>query len=230
MNRYDILAIVAMIAVPLAPAFFFGHAVYTAVLALLTPAWIAIVIGTVAALGLELVGILAGHVANTAWRVGDYGRAVVGGLVMGVYVIIGVVELWGSIGAVMFLIAPLVYLLAALQEGLKTAVNERAEETAVQKTFDLQQAAADKELDRRIRLERERAKTAARYQPKTRQDARRDTGNLPTDWRQLTRQQRRDLAHLTREERENIMPEMAERTRREWHSRLDDIAVQNGNY
>ena len=55
-------------------------------------------------------------------------------------------------------------------------------------------------------------------------------GILPTDWRQLSHQQKHSLASSTREERENIFPELADRTRREWHNRLDKIAAQNGNY
>lgn len=237
MSRYDILAIIAMIAVPLAPAFFFGHAVYTAVASLPAPTWLAVVIGAAAAVGLELVGILAGHVANTAWRLADYGRAVLGGLIMAVYVIIGVVELWGSIGAVMFLIAPLVYLLAALQDGLHTAVNQQVAETAVSRQQEQEDRRQQREHEQRMELERLRlahdeklARIAAKPQPQPRQIARQDTGNLPHDWRQLTGQQRHDLAHLPREGREAIMPELSERARRDWHNRLDEIAAQNGSY
>lgn len=83
---------------------------------------------------------------------------------------------------------------------------------------------------------RERAKAEAKTGRKTshekparkRQDTRRDNGILPTDWRQLSRQQRHVLAGSTREERENMFPELADRTRREWHSRLDKIAA-NGS-
>lgn len=63
-----------------------------------------------------------------------------------------------------------------------------------------------------------------------RQDVRRVSGELPTDWRQLSRQDRRVLAHAPREKREEMFPELAERTRREWHNRLDKIAAQNGEY
>ncbi|MBX3058277.1 MAG: hypothetical protein KF770_17580 [Anaerolineae bacterium] len=237
MTRYDYLSLVAMIAVPLAPAFFFGHMVYTAVAMLPAPAWLAIIIGVAAAVGLELVGILAGHVANTAWTVKDYGRAALGALVMVVYVAIGVVELWGSIGAVMFLIAPLVYLLAALQEGLHTAVNQQVAETAVSRQQEQEERRQQREHEQRMELERLRlahdeklARIAAKPQPQPRQIARQDTGNLPHDWRQLTGQQRRDLAHLTREGREALMPELSERARRDWHNRLDEIAAQNGSY
>lgn len=237
MKRYDYLSLIAMIAVPLAPAFFFGHAVYTAVVSLPAAAWIAVTVGVMAALGLELVGILAGHVANTAWRLGDYGRAVLGGLIMAVYVVIGVVELWGSIGAVMFLIAPLVYLLAALQEGLHTAVNQQAAETAVSRQQEQEDRRQQRDHEQRMELERLRlaheeklARIAAKPQPQPRQIARQVTGNLPHDWRQLTGQQRHDLAHLTREGREAMMPELSERARRDWHNRLDEIAAQNGSY
>jgi hypothetical protein len=85
--------------------------------------------------------------------------------------------------------------------------------------------------DRTGRKHEERpARIQAQHTSPGRQDIRQDAGNLPDDWRQLTNGQRRDLAHATREEREDMFPELAGRTRREWHRRLDEIAAQNGSY
>ena len=79
---------------------------------------------------------------------------------------------------------------------------------------------------------KERALSA---EEKTRQNINRrndvkSTEEISTDWRRLTDRQRYDLAHATREERAEIMPELADRTRRLWHERLDEIAAQNGSY
>jgi hypothetical protein len=82
-----------------------------------------------------------------------------------------------------------------------------------------------------------RAKEERRRVPKTSPPARQvakpqrqDTGNLPSDWRQLTTEQRKELAHIPRGEREDMLPELAPRTLRLWHQRLDEIAAQNGSY
>lgn len=203
MTRYDYLSLVAMIAVPLAPAFFFGHAVYTAVVSLPAAAWIAVTVGVMAALGLELVGILAGHVANTAWRLGDYGRAVLGGLIMAVYVVIGVVELWGSIGAVMFLIAPLVYLLAALQDGLHTAVSQQVVETAVSRQQEQEERRQQREHAQRMELERLRLahdEKLARIAAKTQTVARTEADTSKTDWRLMSDTERLRLLDFTPDE------------------------------
>lgn len=203
MNRYDYLSLIAMIAVPLAPAFFFGYAVYTAVVSLPAPSWIAVPVGVMAALGLELVGILAGHVANTAWRLGDYGRAVLGALIMAVYVVIGVMELWGSIGAVMFLIAPLVYLLAALQEGLHTAVTQREAQTAVTRQQEQNERKEQHEHNRRMELEKLRLahdEKLARIAAKTQTVIRTEADTSKTDWRLMSDTERLRLLDFTPDE------------------------------
>ena len=229
MDRYSFLSILAMVLVPLAPVFFFGHAVYLAVLQLPAPGWVATAVGLAGAVGLELVGILAGHVTNAAWLQQDRGRAIIGGAILITYVAIGVAELWGTIGAVMFLIAPLVYLLAALQDGLKTAVATQRDDL----DFERAQLAADRETARQIKIETARAKLAGNAGEKRAGSPARngqEMGGFPADWRQLTNAQRRHLAHLSRSERAEMLPQMAERTRRDWNRKLDEIAAQNGSF
>lgn len=101
----------------------------------------------------------------------------------------------------------------------------------------MDQAAADRELDRELKRKKQEDATAVKLAKiesgpakNRRQENGKIDGNLPHDWRQLSRQQRHDLAHATREERDEMIPELADRTRRLWHERLDKIAVQNGNY
>ena len=64
----------------------------------------------------------------------------------------------------------------------------------------------------------------------SRQDARQVAGKLPRDWRQVEPAQRHELAHMTRDERAKLMPELSERAERDWHNRLDEIAAKNGTY
>ena len=236
---YSHLSILAMVAVPIAPAFYFGFEVARDVYNMvfgwlnhsLTAGIFAALIGLGAVIGLELVGILSGHNIVKYFSLGMNKIALVCGLILVAYVALGIVgleELWSK-GVVMFLTAPLVYVLATMQQTAADIHTRRDETEQTLQNFNLQEKAKDNELTRQLKAE----KTRLKMQPKQRQDTRQDSGNLntfPADWRQLTRQQRHKLAHLTREERDNIMPEIATRTRRDWHKKLDEIAVQNGHF
>lgn len=144
---YQILSITAPIFVPIAPVIFFGWRVYTAVLLTTDTLWLAIPAGALTALGLEAVGILAGHVGMTAWKRNDNRTAVIAAVIMCVYVGIGTYELWGSVGAVVFWIAPLVYILVALQELTKHDTRQ----DSVMLAFELKQKALDKEARRQLK-------------------------------------------------------------------------------
>ena len=179
--------------------------------------WLAIPAGALTALGLEAVGILAGHVGMTAWRRGDNRTAVIAAVIMAVYVGIGSWELRGSVGMVVFWIAPLVYILVALQELL----HRDGQNDEVRLAFELEQAALDNAAKRQLAYDAKMAKVTAEPARITRQDS----GNLPADWRQLTAAQKARLAAMSRGERDNTLVHLAERTRREWNKRLDKMAV-----
>lgn len=200
--------------------------------------FVAIVIGAAAtAVGVEVVGILSGHALEGFWRAGDVYRSILSFVLLLVYTV-GAVYILRSNSVIMPvpIIAAVVYIVAALVESLEHQ-NER-QETAVSRreSFDLEQERLDRELSRQNKRADNETKNAARLakirQPatSTRHDERHDAGIMPDDWRQLTRQQRHDFAHATREERDQMMPPMAERTRREWHKRADEIAAMNGSY
>ncbi len=226
-RMYDIIGWVAMIATPLAAATLFGWNLYTYLYGRSVPMPLAVSGGISGAVAIESVGIYAGHVGMDYARRRDW-RGLVAAVAMLFYVWFG----WSKVpeyGAV-FVLAGFVYALVAL----------RAE--AVEEVTAVTQAArADTNWQRRMELERERmkhderlARIAAkeRQQPAatSRQDVRQDSGNLPGDWRQVTPAQRHKLAHMTREERAEIMPQLSERSARDWHNRLDEIAAQNGAY
>lgn len=242
----------------------------------------AVIIGAAAtAVGVEVVGILSGHALEVSWRINDKARAAVAFILLLIYTGAGVWILRHNATLMPIpIIAAVVYLVAALVDGLEVvrakqasdeaqrqafeleqqaaaqtqaqelallaqaAAERQAEEDARQLAFEREQAARDRELERELKRQAQADKTAlslaqieAKKAATFRQDARQDTskmppenGALPGDWRQVTRQQRRDLAHMTREERAQIMPELSERAQRDWHNRLDEIAKQNGEY
>ena len=224
---YDVIGIVAMIATPLAAATLFGWGLYEYLHGRSVPFALAVAGGLSGAVAIESVGIYAGHVGMDYARRRDW-RGLVAAIAMTFYVWFG----WSKVpeyGAV-FVLAGFVYVLVAL----------RQETTAVD-AQQAQAARADTNWSRRMELERERmrhderlarisAKAAAQPAATSRQDARQDTGNLPGDWRQVTQAQRHELAHMTREQRTIIMPELSERAERDWHNRLDEIAAKNGAY
>ena len=118
MNKYSLLANISIIAVPLAPAFFFGQRVYTAVIDTGAAVLLAVIVATAAAIGLESIGIIAGHSAITAAQRGDKGKTAAGAAVMLLYILIGLIELWPGIGAVMFLLSGLAYINLAINNAL----------------------------------------------------------------------------------------------------------------
>lgn len=128
-DSYSALGWLGMVAVPLAPAFFFAWDVYTEVMTLTAGSGWAGPVAALSAAGLEVVGILAGHTSMEFWKRKDKERAIVAGLIMLIYTAIGIYQLRGTTGAIMFLVAPMVYILVALRHGLseeKTAENQEA--------------------------------------------------------------------------------------------------------
>lgn len=153
---YNILSLLAPVFVPIAPVIFFGWKVYTAVYDMTKSLWLSIPAGALTAVGLEAVGILAGHVGMVAWRRGDSRTAGIAAAIMLAYVAIGTIELWGSVGMVVFWIAPLVYVLVALQE----LVKQDTQHDGVRLAFDLEQQALDNEAKRALKAEVALAKLA----------------------------------------------------------------------
>lgn len=235
-DLYRIVTILAMITMPAAAAINFGDAAYDALLVRTLPQ-LAVFAGICTGIGFETIGIVAGHRAISYHGKGDP-RWKMAAAALVAYMAIGVWEMIDiPFARFVPLLSGLVYVLAGMQ---KEAESER--ETAVAdkdygrklELFKLKQEhelkLKEAELDATKKIEQAKARAAAKTARSPRQEARQDDGNLPGDWRQLTRQQKRDLAHATREQREEMMPEMAARTRREWHKRADKIAAQNGQY
>ena len=232
LGMYDILGLLAMIATPLAASIFFGWKSYQGVHSLTDGVlWLAIPAGIGAAIGLESVGIFAGHVATDFYKAEDP-RWKLAALLLVAYVAIGVIELWGTTGVAIFLISPMVYLLV----GLRYDANQVAIEQAKERHQDM---AHKRDLDKK-KLDLRHAENMAKIQApartavsspaRTRPEDRQLAGNLPDDWRQLTDVQRHNLAHSSPEERAILLAGKPERTRRKWNERLEDIPAQNGQY
>lgn len=235
------LSTVARIITPLAMVVFLAYEINQS---MVVSGWwsAALLIGAIGtAIGIEIVGMLAGHALEGFWRLGDKNRAVLSSVLLLIYTAVAIYILRHNQAMVMVpIIAAIVYLLASLTGSLDDVVNEKKQETAVQTAFELEQAAKDKELERELKRQKQAdliAVKLAKLETKqskvadsTRREVRHDVGELPTDWRQLDRQQKHELAHLTREQRDDMFPEIAARTRRDWHNRLDKIAAQNGSF
>ncbi len=186
---------------PLAPAAFFALAIATAFFERLPEALphtaaitLAILVGLVAAGGLEAAGFMAFHSAIEAHHHGAGWRAAI---LPGLYLVIGITALWvveetttATIGTALFLLAATVYAARMVMHDAKhksktaaDAAQRQAAEEAKQKAqqqeeaqrdkeFERQQIAADKEAERvrlQIKAEAEAAAKLARIEAKARQ-------------------------------------------------------------
>lgn len=190
------------------------------------------------AVGVETTGILSGHAFERFTRRKEWIRATVVLFFLIAYTAVAMRILWeNEMLRYIPLVAAIVYVLAALVEGVESVEESEHEATTKQNEFDLEQQAKDREHQREMKAIAAANKHAEKMaQIETgaatskRRDVRHDNGEIPGDWRQLTRQQKHKLAHATREEREEMFPSIEPRTRRDWHVRLDKIAAQNGEY
>jgi hypothetical protein len=148
-HLYDVLAILAAVCTPIAPAVFYGWSAYSATHAVTGVGWLSIVAGVALALALELVGYLAGHAAVAFFERHD-GRWMLAAGILLLYVVVGAWELTG-VQRTAFFIAPLVYLLLALYRSLheedavasEQAADERAWQRRQQEAADERQHALD---------------------------------------------------------------------------------------
>lgn len=191
----------------------------------ITGAWVwAILAGAAAtAVGVEAVGILAGHTFEAYWRVGDNGRARLALALLGVYTIAGLVILWGNWALMPIpIIAAVVYLVSGLAESLTAQQAKEAANDERQAAFELEEKAKDREWQRRLEAKKLEADTAvklARVEAKTVTSrpvtSRSDGGYLPNDFRLLTAAQKDQIAQLTSGELEQLAG-ISDSTARRW--------------
>lgn len=167
-DLYSIIGWLAMIAVPIAPAFFFGFSfaqeVYGQVLGFTANTMLAgvtaVTIGFVSAFGLESVGILSGHNAVKFWGQGENEKALLSVAILVAYVALGIIGLEGllSKGVVMFSIAPLVYFQVAIQKDAEVKRADKLSEHSQSKAWEQRQKEREAEYKHQERLARIQAK------------------------------------------------------------------------
>lgn len=166
--NYKFLERLTAYTIPVAPVIFFGWRVFVEVLAMTNLLWLSIPAGILTGIALEIVGILAGRSAIEYWKRDQYTIASIAVLILLAYVGIGVWELQGTIGAVVFLIAPLVYILIALGSMLESQDSEIKEDKEHERKIDIVKL----KLQHEQKMERIRSKVATPkmqpiVQPKT---------------------------------------------------------------
>jgi hypothetical protein len=161
---YYYLGWLGVLAVPIAPATFFGWRVYTEILTLTQHAALSTSVGLVSGISLEIVGIMAGHMLVLAWASGERQRAFVVGAILLAYVGIGVYELAGTIGATMFVIAPLVYFLVGMETVSREQVRRRAVVGRDELNYQRQTAERQAEREHEARLRQLELQTQAKIE------------------------------------------------------------------
>jgi hypothetical protein len=204
----------APFAVPAAPAFFFAHAVYTAVVLMTANVSLAVFIGLIAAAGLESVGILSAHVAVKFYTAQEHDRAGLAAGIAAFYLLVGIGGIWllestardaKITGTVMFLIAGAVYLLIGLLDDARA----RQDKDEAAAKFALEQKAKDKETAREIKRQKAMAQPA-----KSAATERAAPVTSSADWRLLADSERIRMLDLTSGEivdRYGVSPETARR-------------------
>lgn len=160
---YTFLSWFAIVATPLAPVFFFGHKIYIAISGFeFWGHWfIATTVGILSAIGLELIGILAGHACIEYIKQKQVFPALLAGVILLAYTGIGIYELQGTIGAVLYLIAPMVYILVGMQSVINETSQQQQEDKAHERKIEARKQQLDHQLklaDKRIKLEKAKAK------------------------------------------------------------------------
>lgn len=156
MNKiiFTIIGWLSIIATPVAPAYFFGAAVASTI----ETAWLGNIVGTFAAIGLEGIGIFAGHTAVKSFRLGLTKEGLVATAVLIAYVVLGAYKLEGF-GRIMFFMAPLGYLILGLHDSIIVFEEQSiASENEAQRAIEAQLAADNEAKLEAIRLEAERQK------------------------------------------------------------------------
>ena len=154
---YKTLTRIAVVSVPIAPVTFFGWRVGVEVFETTSQLWLAIPAGFLTATGLEIVGVLAGHIALRYYQEQRWILASIAATIMAIYVYIGASELVGTIGETVFYITPLVYILAGLQGVAETIEVQRSDATE----FEREQWRVQQEYKHTEKLARIDAKNAS---------------------------------------------------------------------
>lgn len=218
--------------VPLAPAFLFAHSIYGQALAITNDQEVSLVLGVIAAAGLEIVGIMAAHRAVDFYSRGEGGKARAAAAITAVYLLIGIsgIILFENTtfnakvtGVVMFIIAGMVYLLLGLSADSRKAQQEIFAEQKEQGRREEEQIAWKRKLQlEKMRLAHElklkRLETKVTINPTVSPTV------VATDWRKLNDNQRTEMANYSTEQ---IVARygVSDRTAERWQARSRQLST-----
>jgi uncharacterized protein YbcC (UPF0753/DUF2309 family) len=131
---------------------------------------LALVVAGCAALGLELLGVYAGHNMVHFWHSGHMAFAGVSALIMLAYVGFGMYELWGTVAATAFMIAPLAYVSTGLGQVALDMQGDTKEEQKDKRAWRAQQLAAQERVQM-AKIEADKAARVAEVQAQAAQAA-----------------------------------------------------------
>lgn len=224
------LSTLARIITPLAMVVFLAYEINQSMT--VTGWWrFALLIGSIGtAIGIEIVGILAGHALDGFWQLGDKTRTRLSLVLLVVYTAVAVYILRHNQAMVLVpIIAAIVYLLSSLTGSLDDTVNEQRQNDAAQTAFDLEQKAKDKELERELKRKKQADNTAVKLaqleaksvvvsNPVTVTSAQ-SNGHLPSDYRLLTSEQKDMIFDLTSGELAQLA-DISDSTARRWKRKV----------
>ena len=220
-NIYKAITILSMVTMPAAAAINFGDAAFDALNGR-THFILAIIAGVFTGVGFETIGIVAGHRAVNFYSKQDQ-RWVIAALSLLAYIVIGVWEMH-SIPFARFvpILSGLVYVLAGLQSEAETEAAKDDSQAAWERERTERQDEFEKELKLReleantaVKLARVEAKTVTKPAVTSGQMS----GQLPSDYRLLTSEQKDVVNGLTSGELAE-MAAISDRTARRWKEKV----------
>lgn len=218
---YKAITIISMVTMPAAAAINFGDAAFDALNGR-THLYLAIIAGVFTGVGFETIGIVAGHRAVNFYSKQDQ-RWVIAALSLLAYIVIGVWEMY-LIPFARFvpILSGLVYVLAGLQSEAETEAAKDDNQAA----WERERAERQDEFEKELKLKELEANTAvklARVEAKTvtkpAVTSGQMSGQLPSDYRLLTSEQKDVVNGLTSGELAE-MAAISDRTARRWKEKV----------
>lgn len=228
-------------AAPLAPAIFYGWAIYEASLAagILQP--LAIIGALAAVVALEAVGMGAGDNAMRFTVMGHW-LAIPSWVALTAYTGVGMYELWGTSFQFIFMFAFLAYVGAGInavdQRNTAAKMTGHEERKAAQlAALQAEERAKSQEAERaqQLKLAQLAAQKEVQLAKVTAATSRQDSGNLPHEkrqetsgkasWRTMSPEERLTIARATPAQLAEKYPHVAERTIRKWRQDSAQLAA-----
>lgn len=213
MRIYTILGWIAMLAMPAAASLNFGWQAYDTLLLRTQTIPLAVAGGVFTGLGMELLGVLAGHLSVTLYGRRD-GRWLTAAVAMLAYVAVGTVELWGvPMARFIPFLAAVVYVLVGLNYEVETAVVDERQDEREEKDFKRRLRWQKTKMRHEEKMAQIQAK-AARTSPVT-------SGQFPGDFRLLSDEQKQQIVGMTTGELVETA-DISDSTARRWKRKVTE--------